>query len=105
MAETRKPGTIESTEIECPWRLEYKDTLPDGVRLTHHDRFSMFMSFGKDTTLCYQSDKDTMASCILYHHPTRTRWNMYFTPKTDENRSINPDFMTTLIEMHDKGLF
>ena len=89
-------------EIECPYRIEYIDKVPEGVRPHHHDRYSMFQSFGKDTTLFY-SDMEGMQSCILYHAPTRTRWRLYFSP--EEKSGGVEDFMTALIKAHDMGMF
>lgn len=93
-----------NSQNTCPYRFEYIDTVPDGVKPHHHDQYSMIASFGKDTTLFYQTDKETMTSCILYHAPTRTRWRLYFTAEKKAG-GLNPDFMTALIEMHDKGMF
>ena len=91
------------SKITCPYRFEYIDTVPVGVRPHHHDRFSMIKSFGHDTTLFYQTDMENMTSCILYHAPTRTRWRLYFTG--DGEGTVNPDVMTALIKMHEQGMF
>ena len=104
MANKRKVAQMENTGIECPFRLEYIDTIPEGVRPHHHDRYSMFESFGKDTTMFYSGDKNTRTSVILYHSPTRTRWRLFFSADEKDN-GLNPDFMTALIKAHDMGLF
>ena len=101
MAIERKPAEPESG-LECPYRIEYIDRVPDGVEPHHHDRYSMFKSFGKDTTLFYSDEKE-MPSCIFYHAPTRTRWRLFF--GQDANVGVNADFMTALIEAHERGLF
>lgn len=93
----------ETEKIECPFRIEYIDKIPDGVKPHHHDRYSQMSAFGKDTTMFYSQDKDKMTSCILYHAPTRTRWRLIF---SDEgSKGLNPDFMTALIKAHDLGMF
>ena len=93
-------------EIECPFRIEYIDKVPEGIRPHHHDRYSIFKSFGKDTTLFYQTNEESMPSCILYHAPTRTRWRLFFSPEVKGSDGVaNPDFMSALIKAHDMGAF
>ena len=92
------------TKIECPYRFEFIDKVPEGVHPNHHDRFSMIESFGENTTMYYQTDKDSMPSCIFYHAPTRTRWRLFFSP-SEKSGVMDADFMTALIKAHEQGMF
>lgn len=84
-----------------PFKLEYYDSIPEGMKSTHWDTYRMLSRFGKGVTLWFSGDESERESVILQHHESRTRWKLVW----GEDNEGHAEFINSLIKLHDKGVF
>lgn len=89
----------------CPLTLTYVETVPEGMRLTEWDAYSMFdFNWMKGISLIIASgDNAERTNLRMYFHDTREIWAATIGDGEDNADQIN--FMSALVKLGHMGAF